>query len=170
MNREADYILLGVEDEGIVTGLVRDSKKAEEWVMEVCRNHIQPAIVHRYLPQAGITATAYPGDQEDYETIDEEIIRDPIVSLISKRGRIGEKGVIDRVVDFVIHNMGTNAWLEGERRIRKTTYQIEAIREAMVNNESIFSFNRLSDVLNVFCLSSNPSSSLRLSIVSNVFL
>jgi ATP-dependent DNA helicase RecG len=269
LNLEGGHILLGVEDDGAVSGLVREAKKAEEWVMEVCRNHIQPAIIpywevvalaeskkvgvitlpsdspnkpykarrgsawqtymrvgstsreatreeearlyqsahlmrydirpvggtsyesldmerienyfetilqmevpashdqeawsrilintdilietkgihtatvsglllfglnpNRYLPQAGITAIAYPGNQKEYETVDEEIIRGPLVSLISKRGRIGEKGVIDRVVDFVNRNMGSNAWLEEGRRIRKTAFPIEAVRESIVN-------------------------------------
>jgi ATP-dependent DNA helicase RecG len=269
LNLEGGHILLGVEDDGAVSGLAREAKKAEEWVMEVCRNHIQPAIIpywevvvlaeskkvgvitlpsdspdkpykarrgsawqtymrvgstsreaareeearlyqsahlmrydirpvggtsyesldmerienyfetilqmevpashdqeawsrvlintdilietkgihtatvsglllfglnpNRYLPQAGITATAYPGNQNDYETVDEEIIRGPLVSLISKRGRIGEKGVIDRAVDFVNRNMGSNAWLEGGRRIRKTAFPMEAVRESIVN-------------------------------------
>jgi ATP-dependent DNA helicase RecG len=269
LNLEGGYILLGIEDDGIISGLVREAKKAEEWVMDVCRNNIQPAIIpywetillpesrkvgvitlpadspdkpykakrgaawqtyvrvgstsreasreeearlyqsshlmrydilpvtgtspesldrerienyfetilklavpatpdeeawsqilrntdimtesrgirlatvsglllfgynpNRHLPQAGITATAYPGDQKDYATVDEEIIRGPLVSLISKRGRIAEKGVIDRAIDFVVRNMGTTAWLEGGRRNRKPTYPIEAIREATVN-------------------------------------
>ena len=45
LNLEGGVILLGVEDDGTVTGLTRDPKKAEEWVMEVCRTHIQPPII-----------------------------------------------------------------------------------------------------------------------------
>lgn len=269
LNLEGGYILLGVEDKGTVTGLTRDPRKAEEWVMTVCRDHIQPAIIpywetvpwedskvvgvitlpadspdkpykakrgsawltfirigstsrdatreqearlyqashlmrydikpvsgthfesldhhcienyfkeilkqdcpsltdrdgwirillntdilledrgkvmatvgglllfgnrpNRHLPQAGITATAYPGHEKDYATLDEEVIRGPLVSVFSRRGRAVEKGVIDRAIDFVSRNMGTMAWLEGGRRRRKKAYPEEAIREAIVN-------------------------------------
>lgn len=88
---------------------------------------------NRYLPQAGISATAYPGIQKDYATVDEEVIRGPLVSLMSKRGRIADRGVIDRAVDFVARNIGTTAWLEGGRRRVRKAYPIEAIREAIVN-------------------------------------
>jgi ATP-dependent DNA helicase RecG len=88
---------------------------------------------NRYLPQAGITATAYPRQEKEYATVDEEIIRGPLVSALSRRGRITEAGVIDRAVDFAGRNMGTTAWLEGGRRRRKKAYPIEAVREAIVN-------------------------------------
>src|SRR3972149_3636956 len=45
LNLEGGYILLGVEDNGTVTGLTRDPRQAEEWVMNVCQNNIQPAII-----------------------------------------------------------------------------------------------------------------------------
>ncbi len=269
LNLEGGYILLGVEDDGTVSGLVRDSKEAEEWVMNICRNNLQPPITpyweiipwdeskcigvltlpadspdkpykgrrgsswvtfvrvgstsreasreeearlyqasrivrydlkpvsgtsirdldlnllenyfknilnqntpalenetawrkillntdilvedrsnllaavgglllfgnnpNRYLPQAGITATAYPKEDKSYNTTDEEIIRGPLVSLFSSKGKVLGKGVIDRTVDFVIRNMGTKAWLESGRRLRKRAYPKEAVREAIVN-------------------------------------
>lgn len=45
LNLEGGIVLLGVEDDGSITGLARDPKKAEEWVMEVCRTHVQPPII-----------------------------------------------------------------------------------------------------------------------------
>jgi len=45
LNLEGGHILLGVEDGGIVTGLTRDPKQAEEWVMEVARTHLRPAAI-----------------------------------------------------------------------------------------------------------------------------
>lgn len=45
LNLEGGHILLGVEDEGAVSGLTRDSHKAEEWVMQVARDHLQPAVI-----------------------------------------------------------------------------------------------------------------------------
>ncbi len=35
LNLEGGYILLGVEDDGTVSGLNRERGKVEEWVMEV---------------------------------------------------------------------------------------------------------------------------------------
>ncbi len=43
LNLAGGRILLGVEDDGTVSGLTRDRRKAEEWVMEAARTHLQPA-------------------------------------------------------------------------------------------------------------------------------
>lgn len=88
---------------------------------------------NRRLPQAGVTATAFPRTEKDYDTTDEELIRGPLVSLLTSRGRPMEKGVIDRTVDFVAKNMGTTAWLEGGRRHRRKALPLDAVREAVVN-------------------------------------
>ena len=45
LNLEGGHVLLGVEDDGAVTGLSRDRRKAEEWVMEVARIHVRPATI-----------------------------------------------------------------------------------------------------------------------------
>jgi len=89
--------------------------------------------LNRRLPQAGITATAFAREDKDYDTADEELIRGPLVSIISRRGRIGEKGIIDRTMDFVARNVGSTAWLDRGRRIRKKALPLEAVREAIVN-------------------------------------
>lgn len=88
---------------------------------------------NRRLPQAGVTAVAFPGIEKEYNTIDEDRVRGPLVSVISTRGRVLDKGVIDRAVDFVNRNMGSMAWLEGGRRRRKKAYPLDAVREAIVN-------------------------------------
>ena len=44
LNLEGGHILLGVEDDGSVTGLTRAPATAEEWVMNVCRDHVRPAV------------------------------------------------------------------------------------------------------------------------------
>ena len=88
---------------------------------------------NRRLPQAGITATAFPREEKDYDTVDEELIRGPLVSMLSPRKRAVDKGVIDRAVDFVVRNMGTVAWLEGGRRRRKRALPADAVRESIVN-------------------------------------
>lgn len=88
---------------------------------------------NRHLPQAGIAAVSFPSRVKDYTTTDEEVIRGPLVSRLSARGRIEEKGVIDRALDFVRRNVGTRAWLEGGRRRRRRALPLDAIREAVVN-------------------------------------
>ncbi len=45
LNLEGGYILLGVEKDRTVSGLTRAPEQAEEWVMEVARAHLQPAII-----------------------------------------------------------------------------------------------------------------------------
>ena len=42
-NLQGGMVLLGVEDDGTITGLMRDD--IEEWVMNVCRDKIRPEIV-----------------------------------------------------------------------------------------------------------------------------
>ena len=88
---------------------------------------------NRRLPQAGITATAFPRKDKEYDTVDEELIRGPLVSVLDDRERAVEKGVIDRAVDFVVRNLGSVAWLEGGRRLSKKALPLDAVREAIVN-------------------------------------
>ncbi len=45
LNLEGGYILLGVEDDGTVSGLVRGPQEAEGWVMETARTHLRPAAI-----------------------------------------------------------------------------------------------------------------------------
>lgn len=45
LNLEGGHILLGVEKDRSVSGLTRESEKAEEWVMEVARTHVRPATI-----------------------------------------------------------------------------------------------------------------------------
>lgn len=43
LNLEGGMVLLGVEDDGTISGLTRDN--LEEWVMTACRDKIRPAII-----------------------------------------------------------------------------------------------------------------------------
>ncbi len=51
-NLEGGMALLGVEDDGTITGLTRDD--LEEWVMNVCRDKIRPAIVPYFEVVRGV--------------------------------------------------------------------------------------------------------------------
>ena len=79
---------------------------------------------NRRLPQAGVTAVAFPGFEKEYNTVDEERIRGPLTPRVSEDGAVVEKGVIDRTVDFVERNMGSVAYLEGGRRIHKKSFPL----------------------------------------------
>ncbi len=48
MNLNGGCILLGVEDDSLVSGLNRDPKEAEKWVMQVAREHVRPAANPRW--------------------------------------------------------------------------------------------------------------------------
>jgi len=45
LNLEGGHILLGVEDDGTVSGLSREPRRAEEWVMQVLRDNVQPSVI-----------------------------------------------------------------------------------------------------------------------------
>ena len=45
LNHEGGRVLLGVEDDGTVSGLTREPRKAEEWVMQAARDLIEPAVI-----------------------------------------------------------------------------------------------------------------------------
>lgn len=51
-NLEGGMVLLGVEDDGSVSGTVRDN--LEEWVMNACRDKIRPGIIPNYAVIRGV--------------------------------------------------------------------------------------------------------------------
>ena len=88
---------------------------------------------NRRLPQAGVTATAYPGTVKEYNTVDEEIVRGPLVPVINEAWERVDQGVIDRTVDFVRRNVGNTARLDGAQRISRPSLPDEAVRETIIN-------------------------------------
>ena len=48
LNHAGGYILLGVEDNGDISGLFRTPENAEQWVREVVRNHVRPGATLRW--------------------------------------------------------------------------------------------------------------------------
>ncbi|MCP4589723.1 MAG: ATP-dependent DNA helicase RecG [bacterium] len=271
LNIRGGHVLLGVEDDGTVSGLTRAADKAEEWVMEACRQHVQPSVIpywetlpfngsrvvgvitlpaeapdkpykakqgkawvtmvrvgttsrhatreeearlyqasglmrydlkgvpgsslqdldgrrlenyfrhvrqqtcppwsdegawtqllintdfmltssgraipttgavllfgkrpNRFLPQAGLTATAYSGKEKDYAARDRSTLRGPIVPLYSDNDEILEHGLIDQAMDFVRRNTAMDSWIDpnGRRQDRWREYPLEAVRETVVN-------------------------------------
>jgi ATP-dependent DNA helicase RecG len=89
---------------------------------------------NKYLPQAGITAVAYPGTNKDYEAKERAVLSGPVVALLSEVEDVVETGIIERALDFVRRNTKVEAWLdEGGRRQERWDYPLEAVREAVVN-------------------------------------
>ena len=50
LNFKGGRILLGVEDDGTITGLNRTPKEAEEWVMDIAQNNLQPQVIPHWRP------------------------------------------------------------------------------------------------------------------------
>ena len=89
---------------------------------------------NRFLPQAGIDATAFPGTEKDYAAVERTKLRGPLTPLMNERGELVEAGLVEQAFDFVRRNTGTTATLEdGVRRKERPTYPPEAIREVLVN-------------------------------------
>jgi ATP-dependent DNA helicase RecG len=88
----------------------------------------------RFLPQAGISAAAYPGEEKDYSAKERTYFDGPVVSLFSEKEDVLERGIIEQAMDFVRRNISIDAWIEMDaRRHEKWEYPLEAVREAIVN-------------------------------------
>jgi ATP-dependent DNA helicase RecG len=88
---------------------------------------------NRWLPQAGITAVAYTGEERDYATREDARLRGPLTPLVNSIKEIIDNGLIDQAMAFVNRNIGHGATLAGARREDRTDYPLEAVREAIVN-------------------------------------
>ena len=90
---------------------------------------------NRFLPQAGITATAYPSPEKDYAARERAILRGPLAPLLAPSGDILENGLVGQAMDFVRRNTAVEAWIDqrGRRQDRWKDYPLEAVREALVN-------------------------------------
>ncbi|MFH1562711.1 MAG: ATP-binding protein [Nitrospirota bacterium] len=103
---------------------------------------------NHYLPQSGISAVAYRGKEKDYESIERGMIRGSIVvkfttahMLTFSPGHFGtlsdedivDRGLVERIVDFVRRNTGSKSYLMEGRRIDKPDYPEEVVRETIVN-------------------------------------
>ncbi len=87
----------------------------------------------RFLPQSGIRAICYVGQEPDYAVRADEDIKGPLVPLGSAGGLTIEPGIVDRAWDFVRRNTTPEAWLEGAQRRERWEYPEDAIREVLVN-------------------------------------
>lgn len=90
---------------------------------------------NRFLPQAGIDATAFPGNNKDYAARERSVLRGPMTPLLNDNDEIVEAGLVEQALAFIQRNTVVTGQLEegGARREEKPTYPPEAIREAIVN-------------------------------------
>ncbi len=87
----------------------------------------------RFLPQCGIRAVCFAGDEPGYATKSDESIKGPLAGLFSDSGELVETGVVERALDFVSRNTGTSAALEDGRRVERRDFPEAAVREVVVN-------------------------------------
>ena len=87
----------------------------------------------RFLPQSGIRAICYPGQDPDYATHADEDLKGPLVPLGAQDGSLVEPGLVDQAWDFVRRNTTPSARFEGARRIDRWEFPEEVVREVLVN-------------------------------------
>lgn len=87
----------------------------------------------RLLPQSGIRAVCYVGDEPEYATRADEIIGGALVPLHMRNGMKMEGGLVDLAWDFVRRNTAPSAHLDGMRRIDRWEFPEAAVREAVAN-------------------------------------
>lgn|SRR5690625_30814 len=89
----------------------------------------------KHLPHAGISATAYPGTEKDYNARERSTLSGPLVSLVGQSmDDVQEAGVIEQALTFVKNNIAVEASVDdGGRRTERWEYPREAVREAVVN-------------------------------------
>lgn len=90
---------------------------------------------NRFLPQAGIDATAFVGKEKDYAARERVAIRGPITPLFTEKGLLVDPGIVEQTLAFITRNMVITAGLEpgGARRETRMEYPAEALREIIVN-------------------------------------
>jgi ATP-dependent DNA helicase RecG len=89
---------------------------------------------NRFLPQAGIDATAFPGTDKNYASRERTSLRGPLTPLLTAAGELVENGLVEQAVEFIRRNTSVTAELEdGARRVERFDYPEAAVREAVVN-------------------------------------
>ena len=88
---------------------------------------------NRHVPQSGIRAICYPGQEPDYATRADENLRGPLAPLGARDGTLVELGLVDQAWDFVRRNTMPSARLHGPQRIDRWDYPEDVVREVVVN-------------------------------------
>lgn len=91
------------------------------------------ATPNRFLPQAGISATAFPGTDKDYAVRERAALRGPLTPLLGTNEQLVENGLVEQALDFIRRNTTRTTDLEQGRRVDRPEYPSEVIREGVVN-------------------------------------
>lgn len=87
----------------------------------------------RFVPQCGVRAVSYAGTDLAYATRADEEIKGALLPLGSSDGSLLETGLIERTLDFIRRNTEPSAHLQRGRRIDRSAYPDDVIRELVVN-------------------------------------
>jgi len=113
--------------------LLRNTEIMAEDGMTVAGILLFGRMPNRFLPHAGIDASAFPGTEKDYAARERISLRGPMTSLLGANGII-DNGLVEQALEFVRRNTGVTASLEDSaRRVEKLAYPPEVIRETVVN-------------------------------------
>ena len=90
---------------------------------------------NRFLPQAGISAAAYPGKEKEYTTIERATIRGPLVrsGAADTTTDMLEAGLVEQALQFVERNAWRETTIVDGRRVERSAFPSEVLREAIVN-------------------------------------
>ena len=88
---------------------------------------------NRFLPYAGIDAVAYPGTEQGYDAQERTALRGSMTPLLSEDGDIVENGLVEQALDFVQRNTRRVVEVKGGRRVERSVYPRDALREGIVN-------------------------------------
>jgi ATP-dependent DNA helicase RecG len=110
--------------------LVEEQGRIEATVAGLLLFGLKP---NRFLPQAGITATAFPGIEKDYAARERTTLLGPMTPLLGAHGLV-DPGLVEQALAFCRRNTEVTAYLEdGARRRERWDYPEEVLREAIVN-------------------------------------
>jgi ATP-dependent DNA helicase RecG len=87
----------------------------------------------RFLPQSGIRAIAYPGDQEEYASFADEDLKGAMTPILSASGAVAEAGLVEMALDFVRRMSRPETILIEGRRVEQPVYPDDVLREVIVN-------------------------------------
>jgi len=88
---------------------------------------------NRFLPQSGIDAVAFSGIEKDYAARERGSLRGPMTPLLGADGKLVENGLVEQALDFARRNITVTASVEDGRRIERTSYPSDVLREGIVN-------------------------------------
>ena len=88
----------------------------------------------QFLPQSGIEAVAYSGIEKDHSIKECLSIHSPFTLLMDAQGNVLEAGVVEQALEFVRRNSPVKVSCDEKgRRVERSAYPREAVREAIVN-------------------------------------